>query len=269
MNLRQYAAQAAQQPQEPQKAEKTYTPLHREQEAQRAENARSLEICKEYNATRAKSGQLTADILKGLNAGENPYILLMKAAECIGLLTGETRVFSQSVKDRITEIYGQGLTDSRALEIELAKIPGEIILMIDCCGSGGVLGEASDSSALLNGIGSAFSGAMSGSGTRSSKFKVIASARLDEDSHRIGFSEGTMTTVFARALCDAAGWSVDRSAPSSMSADTNYNGEITLDELDSYLSRRVKWYLSLAGDYDQNVCVYPQGDNSVIFERKE
>lgn len=129
MNLRQYAAQAAQQPQEPQKTEKTYTPLHREQEAQRAENARSLEICKEYNANRAKSGQLTADILKGLNAGENPYILLMKAAECIGLLTGETRVFSQSVKDRITEIYGQGLTDSRALEIELADVRQRLAML--------------------------------------------------------------------------------------------------------------------------------------------
>lgn len=119
MTLRQYAAKLAQ---GQQKAEKTYTPLHKKREAQRAENARSLAICREYDANRAKSGQLTAEILKGLNAGESPYILLMKAAECIGLLTGETRVFSQSVKDKITEIYGQGLTDSRALEIELADV---------------------------------------------------------------------------------------------------------------------------------------------------
>ena len=101
MTLRQYAAKLAQ---GQQKAEKTYTPLHKKREAQRAENARSLAICQEYNANRAKSGQLTAEILKGLNAGESPYILLMKAAECIGLLTGETRVFPQSVKDKITEI---------------------------------------------------------------------------------------------------------------------------------------------------------------------
>lgn len=119
MTLRQYAANLVQ---GQQKAEKTYTPLHKKREAQRAENARSLAICQEYNANRAKSGQLTAEILKGLNAGESPYILLIKAAECIGLLTGETRVFPQSVKDKITEIYGQGLTDSRALEIELADI---------------------------------------------------------------------------------------------------------------------------------------------------
>ena len=119
MTLRQYAAKLAQ---GQQKAEKTYTPLHKKREAQRAENARSLAICQEYNANRAKSGQLKAEILKGLNAGESPYTLLMKAAECIGLLTGETRVFSQSVKDKITEIYGQGLTDSRALEIELADV---------------------------------------------------------------------------------------------------------------------------------------------------
>ena len=119
MTLRQYAANLVQ---GQQKAEKTYTPLHKRREAQRAENARSLAICQEYNANRAKSGQLTAEILKGLNAGESPYILLIKAAGCIGLLTGETRVFPQSVKDKITEIYGQGLTDSRALEIELADV---------------------------------------------------------------------------------------------------------------------------------------------------
>ena len=126
MTLRQYAAKLAQ---GQQKAEKTYTPLHKKREAQRAENARSLAICQEYNANRAKSGQLTAEILKGLNAGESPYILLMKAAECIGLLTGETRVFSQSVKDKITEIYGQGLTDSRALEIELADVRQRLAML--------------------------------------------------------------------------------------------------------------------------------------------
>ena len=126
MTLRQYAAKLAQ---GQQKAEKTYTPLHKKREAQRTENARSLAICQEYNANRAKSGQLTAEILKGLNAGESPYILLMKAAECIGLLTGETRVFSQSVKDKITEIYGQGLTDSRALEIELADVRQRLAML--------------------------------------------------------------------------------------------------------------------------------------------
>ena len=126
MTLRQYAAKLAQ---GQQKAEKTYTPLHKKREAQRAENARSLAICQEYNANRAKSGQLTAEILKGLNAGESPYILLIKAAECIGLLTGETRVFSQSVKDKITEIYGQGLTDSRALEIELADVRQRLAML--------------------------------------------------------------------------------------------------------------------------------------------
>ena len=126
MTLRQYAAKLAQ---GQQKAEKTYTPLHKKREAQRAENARSLAICQEYNANRAKSGQLTAEILKGLNAGESPYILLMKAAECIGLLTGETRVFPQSVKDKITEIYGQGLTDSRALEIELADVRQRLAML--------------------------------------------------------------------------------------------------------------------------------------------
>lgn len=126
MNLRQYAAK---EPQEAQKTDETYTPLHREQEAQRAENARALEVYKEYAENRAKSGQLVTGILKGLDAGESPYILLIQAAECIGLLTGETTVFANSVKDKITKIYGQGLTDPKALEIELADVRQRLAML--------------------------------------------------------------------------------------------------------------------------------------------
>ena len=76
-----------------------------------------------------------------------------------------------------------------------------------------------------------------------------------------------MSTVFARALCDAAGWNLDLNAPSALNADADYDGRITLDELDSYLTRRVMWYLNLAGDYAQSVCVYPKNDSAVIFAR--
>ena len=97
---------------------------------------------------------------------------------------------------------------------------------------------------------------------------MLASALLDQDSYRISFSgDDGMATVFARALCDAAGWSMDRAAKSSMNADANYDGEITLTELEIYLSRRVAWYLNLAGDYVQTVRAYPAGDATAVFAR--
>ena len=78
-----------------------------------------------------------------------------------------------------------------------------------------------------------------------------------------------MATVFARALCDALGWSMDRNAQSAMNADTDYDGNVTFEEMYRYVSKRVKWYLSLAGEYAQNVVSSAQGDMFVVFARND
>lgn len=156
------------------------------------------------------------------------------------------------------------------LERELRGVPGEIVLLADCCGSGGLLGEASGTDDLLDGILSVFQGLTGGPVLRDSRTHVIASARLDQDSYRISFSDDGsdgMATVFARALCDAAGWSIDRGAPGSKSADSDYNGEITFDELGRYMQRRVQWYLSMAGGYAQNVQYAPMGKDIILFSQ--
>lgn len=153
------------------------------------------------------------------------------------------------------------------LERELRAIPGEIILLVDCCSSGGVLAEAGSADDLLRGVTNAFYGVAGPASIRGSKYRVIASAFLDQDSYRLSFPGGGTSTVFARALCDAAGWNMDRMAPSAMNADKNYDSFITMNELSAYLSRRVMWYLRLAGNYTQSVCAYPSDDPTVVFAR--
>lgn len=158
------------------------------------------------------------------------------------------------------------------LEKELRAIPGEIILLADCCGSGGLLGAASDQEKMIDGVTSVFQGAIGKTSLGTSKYHVLASALLDQDSHRISFSgadEDDMATVFARAVCDALGWSMDRSAQSAMNADSDYDGEVTFDELYRYVSRRIKWYLSLAGEYAQNAVAGAEGDEFVVFARTD
>ena len=170
------------------------------------------------------------------------------------------------------ELSDGSTLSARDLERELRGIPGTIVVMIDCCGSGGAIGAASDSLEFARGI----TGAFSGAAIRGSKFKVLCSAGLDEDSFRIAFNEnaasGVMATVFARALCDGAGWSIDRDMRKAMSADLNYDGAITLDELWQYMSGRVNWYLEIASeltgeDYRQSIQVYPEGDPFILFKR--
>ncbi len=151
------------------------------------------------------------------------------------------------------------------LEAELRRIPGEILVLADCCGSGGLMGGAAE---LTEGVTGAFRGAVGSAVVRGSRIRVIASAGLDQDSYRISFSdESGMATVFARALCDAAGWSIDRGAPGSMGADTDYDGAITFEELCRYTARRVQWYLQLAGGYEQDVRFSPEGDDLELFFR--
>ena len=122
---------------------------------------------------------------------------------------------------------------------------------------------------LTEGVTGAFRGAVGSAVVRGSRIRVIASAGLDQDSYRISFSdESGMATVFARALCDAAGWSIDRGAPGSMGADTDYDGAITFEELCRYTARRVQWYLQLAGGYEQDVRFSPEGDDLELFFRE-
>ena len=103
------------------------------------------------------------------------------------------------------------------------------------------------------------------------------SAGLDQDSFRVAFGgdaeTGVMATAFARALCDGAGWDIDRNAPGAMNADADYDGRVTIGELQLYLESRVDWYIDLASSltgtrYRQSVQTFPAGDPMVLFERK-
>ncbi len=166
---------------------------------------------------------------------------------------------------------------ARDLERELRRLPCQVTVIVDCCGSGGVLGEATAMEDFNSGVISAFAGNVGSGVFASSKYRVLASAALDQDSYRVSFdgaaSEERMATIFARALCDAAGWSMDREQRSALRADMDYDRRLTLNELWLYTSKRVMWYLDLATrgapdrQYTQYVQVFPENDATVLFER--
>jgi len=137
-------------------------------------------------------------------------------------------------------------------------------------GSGGVIGGNGDDFAA--GVTEAFASAA----VYGSKYKVLCSAGFEEDSYRMAFNEnataGVMATVFARALCDGAGWNIDLDRRGTMGADQDYDGSISLNELYMFMYSRVNWYLQLASDmtgtpYRQSIQVYPEGDPFILFER--
>ena len=176
------------------------------------------------------------------------------------------------------QMYDGSVLAAAELAQALRGVKGDVMVVIDCCGSGGVIGRASDTGDILKGIDAVFDGAVGPAVMGTSRFRVLASAALEQESYRVSFNssagESDMSTVFARALCEAGGWSIDRGARAALRADRNYDGRVTLTEVYTYVARRVMWYLNLTGtltgsegQYVQTVQLWPEGDGLVVMQR--
>lgn len=90
--------------------------------AQRKQREQDLtkQILAERQDAIARTEILTSDIMRGLKEGQNPVRLLLMAIEAVSLATGNSVLYDQA-KERISAVYGQGLHDKDALEIEIAE----------------------------------------------------------------------------------------------------------------------------------------------------
>ena len=95
---------------------------------QTAEKQRTIDIYKEYQSNTIKSSQLQAEILKGLNAGEDITTLFLKAAQAISAMTNDS-VFYKQVKESITAIYGAGLQEDIPLSVELEQVEQRLMYL--------------------------------------------------------------------------------------------------------------------------------------------
>ena len=86
---------------------------HYEAEAQR--------VYRTYQENIRKAGGLRSELLKGAQAGESCYSLLLKACKCISFMTSDT-VLASTMESIITSVYGHGLLEPQPLEIELAQL---------------------------------------------------------------------------------------------------------------------------------------------------
>ena len=87
-------------------------------DAELQERERTREMYATYQDNIKRAGSLRADLLKGIQRGEEPLALLLKAVECISLMTGDTVIYDQSRED-ILAIYGWGLGSPEPLHTEL------------------------------------------------------------------------------------------------------------------------------------------------------
>lgn len=172
------------------------------------------------------------------------------------------------------QMFDGSVLTAAELAQALRGVKGDVLVVIDCCGSGGAIGRASTAADILKGIDAVFDGTVGPAVMGTSRFRVLASAALEQESYRVSFgdsaAESGMATVFARALCEGGGWSIDRATRTAMRADRNYDGRVTLTELYNYAARRVMWTLNQTGangQYVQTVQLWPEGDGLVVMQR--
>jgi len=104
--------------------------LHLEAVREQEERKRTLEIYREYQQNIKTSSQLQTEILKGARAGEDIYSLFLKACKAISLMTSNTVFYSQLEGD-IRAIYGRGLQEAPAIDIELEQVVQRYIKLLE------------------------------------------------------------------------------------------------------------------------------------------
>lgn len=92
---------------------------------ERADHERIMRVCQDYQRNTLRAEKLTTAILKGARAGESITALLLKAGECISLMTGDSVFYSQLEED-IKGIYGAGLLEPEPLQLELEEVKGRL-----------------------------------------------------------------------------------------------------------------------------------------------
>lgn len=102
--------------------------LRRQQE----DHEQIQEAYKAYQDNIKRSGELRAEILRGIKSGEPTPTLLLKAVECISNMTGDKLFYTQAEKD-IKAIYGEAFLSRGSLELELVEVEERLSMLKKAC----------------------------------------------------------------------------------------------------------------------------------------
>ena len=107
--------------------------LRRQQE----DHEQIQEAYKAYQDNIKRSGELRAEILRGIKSGEPTPTLLLKAVECISNMTGDKLFYTQAEKD-IKAIYGKAFLSGESLELELVEVEERLSMLKKACKREGI-----------------------------------------------------------------------------------------------------------------------------------
>lgn len=164
-----------------------------------------------------------------------------------------------------------------SLRTALQEIPGTKVVILDCCFSGAVINRSADgeespadfNNAIISAFASLSSTSRSAVNLEDEGYIVLTACSKDQESKTLtDYGRGISFGAFTYSLCYGSGydeWNIE--LLSSMPADTNGNGAITLGEAYADILPRVEYLNSLVGGTMEQIAQY-YGSTSYILWAK-
>ena len=212
-------------------------------------------------------------------------LINIHSAKCIGI-----EAVDISVEIDIAQglgIHLVGLADAAVKESLLRtitalqslgfRIPGKKIVIIDSCHSGQMIGRSGEASSVTNAELTAFNRqvvttftqqARSDYDLANSGYYVITAAHSTEDRATMGYdadNDGILDKrfgLFTYSMCYGNGWNMATNAARTLTADSDSDGVITLNEAYSYAR-----YKAQQSNPNQTAQVYPTNSNMVVWAK--
>ena len=189
-----------------------------------------------------------------------------------------TNAISTSYHGALIGIGDTYLTVAR-LKTVLDEIPGKKVVILDSCHSGQMIGKSTEGATVTQAeldafnseVISAFSVTVQTKGDSdlaNSGYYVITAAHSTEDSVSMGYDadgDGVLDKrfgLFTYGLCHGSGWNMATNTTTSLNADADSNGEITLYEAYAY----ARW-MAQQSNPNQTAQIYPANSGLVIWAK--
>ena len=98
-----------------------HSKLQRQADNNAADQERAAAAYKRYQDNIRAAGQLTTDIIKGLNTGQDIHDLFLMAVKAISCMTSDNYIYSHA-EETIKTVYGVALGQYKPLQMELAAV---------------------------------------------------------------------------------------------------------------------------------------------------
>lgn len=252
---------------------------------------------KKLNGCKTDLGLIKAAFANASYSGQKPEITAKLNLTGAGILSMLNSMAQGATEKDVTVFYysGHGMTGGKyngalcgtdwkmvtvnEVQKALDKVPGKVIVMLDCCLSGQFIlskgtEEEADQKAFMNAYIEALSTYYTEDSVtnkalteskKKSKYKIMTACGPRQNSY-LSLNKGETRSVFTEYLAEGLGIAVGEYSI-ALNADKNDDSIVTLGELFAYVDKQVKAYSKRNPASAQTTMVWPKNDSFAVLAR--